>query len=117
MVVGDFNEIVYSFDKSEVRLRNGQQMTSFLSVLNYCDLCDLGFSDHWYTWEWGRFASTNVSERLNSGVANSTWWTRFPDYLVSHLSHSISDHCSLLIDIVGKRLHGHRCAPFRFQAD
>lgn len=28
---------------------------------------------------------------------NAAWWSQFPDFSVSHLLHSISDHCSILM--------------------
>ncbi|KAH1121242.1 hypothetical protein J1N35_004402 [Gossypium stocksii] len=51
---------------------------------------------------WDKFRSTNIRERLDRGVANSDWMNLFSSYSVEHLSHSISDHCPVLIDTLGK---------------
>lgn len=51
MVVGDFNEIMYSFEKKKGRLRNERNIVRFREVLKECDLTDLGFIDKWFTWE------------------------------------------------------------------
>lgn len=42
MVVGIFNEIMFSFEKRG-RLRNKRNMAHFKEVLEECDLSDLGF--------------------------------------------------------------------------
>ncbi|KAA3481356.1 hypothetical protein EPI10_021727 [Gossypium australe] len=43
-------------------------------------LNDLGFVDRWFTWERGRFRSTNIRERLDRGVASLSWMNLFPNY-------------------------------------
>ncbi|TYH83789.1 hypothetical protein ES332_D02G155400v1 [Gossypium tomentosum] len=55
MVVGDFNEIAYAFEKKEGRVRWERQMEDFFSALANCELHDLGFSGKWFTWEQGQF--------------------------------------------------------------
>lgn len=72
-------------------------MEAFRSTLVDYDLTDLGYMGNWYTRQRRKFASTNIREKLDHGVANPTWWTLFPDFSVSHLLHSISDHCPLLV--------------------
>lgn len=66
----DFNEITSSFEK---RGESGsqRQMEAFREVLKGCDLRDLNYECRWYTWERGRFHSTNVRERIDRVVANS----------------------------------------------
>lgn len=72
-------------------------MHDFREFLEDCDLCDLGFSGQWFTWEKGRLPNNNIRERLDRGVTNSIWWERFSDYTLQHLNNSISDHCPLLL--------------------
>ncbi|KAE8715683.1 G-type lectin S-receptor-like serine/threonine-protein kinase [Hibiscus syriacus] len=55
-------------------------MENFHSMLSNCALDDLGYSGRWYTWERGRSEGTNIRERLDRGVANSSWWDLFPDF-------------------------------------
>ncbi|KAA3481221.1 reverse transcriptase [Gossypium australe] len=46
LVSGDFNEILYSFEKSGGQLREERRMVTFREVLEDCQLMDLGFQDH-----------------------------------------------------------------------
>ncbi|GMI64317.1 hypothetical protein HRI_000101000 [Hibiscus trionum] len=94
-------------------------MAAFRDVLDDCELSDLGFSDPWYTWERGRLPENNVRERLDSSAANPSWWSLFPGHSVSHQTHTISDHCPLLIDSGGHIFQGHMSsyASFKFDAN
>ncbi|KAA3453717.1 reverse transcriptase [Gossypium australe] len=73
VVLGDFNEITNSMEKKGGRRRPERQMVAFRSALEDCNLTDLGFKGHWFTWERGKFKSTNIRERLDRGVANFNW--------------------------------------------
>ncbi|KAA3486448.1 reverse transcriptase [Gossypium australe] len=100
VVLGDFNEIAISFEKKGGR-RSERQMLAFRKVLEDCNLNDLGFRGRWFTWERGKFSSTNIRERLDRGVATLNWLELFPSFQVDHLTHSFSDHCPILLDTVG----------------
>ncbi|KAA3468935.1 reverse transcriptase [Gossypium australe] len=117
IVMGDFNEILSSYEKKGGRLRLERQMQDFRMALEDCNLFDLGFVGRWFTWERGRFKNSNIRERLDRGVANSEWMDLFPDYQIEHLSHSFSDHCPLLLDTKGEgRMHIRQNARmFRFE--
>ncbi|GMI65482.1 hypothetical protein HRI_000217500 [Hibiscus trionum] len=65
LVMGDFNEILYSFEKEGGLLRNERQMEGFRNALSDCSLEDLGYTGCWFTWEKGRMASTTIRERLD----------------------------------------------------
>ncbi|GMI67914.1 hypothetical protein HRI_000460700 [Hibiscus trionum] len=118
IVAGDFNEIAYSFEKQGGRLRPERNMVGFRDALEDCHLTDLGFKGTWYTWERGKLQTNNVRERLDRMVANPSWWQLFPRYMVSHLPHSISDHCPLLLDTSGADRHLSKDThnEFRFEA-
>ncbi|GMI76027.1 hypothetical protein HRI_001272000 [Hibiscus trionum] len=118
IVVGDFNEILYSFEKNGGRQRSTRNMALFQDTLVDCDLTDLGFKGVWYTWEHGRLATNNIRERLDRAVANPSWWERFPEYSVTHLSHTISDHCPLRVESTSSNGHSRRKleSGFRFEA-
>lgn len=73
-------------------------MHDFREVLEACDLMDMGFQERWFIWERGNFALNNIRERLDRGVASASWYDVFPNYTVTHLNNSCSDHCSLLLD-------------------
>lgn len=68
--MGDFNEVMFLFEKKGSRLRNEGNMERFREALNDCNLSDIGFFGNWYTWERGKFSDNNIRERLDRGVAN-----------------------------------------------
>lgn len=51
VVLGDFNEIVSSFEKKCGRLRSERQMDAFRLTLEDCNRNDLGYIGRWFTWE------------------------------------------------------------------
>ncbi|KAA3471267.1 Endonuclease/exonuclease/phosphatase [Gossypium australe] len=44
LILGDFNEIIYSHEKQRGRIREERQMNAFGEALEECELNDLGFS-------------------------------------------------------------------------
>ncbi|KAG8488044.1 hypothetical protein CXB51_018393 [Gossypium anomalum] len=91
------------------------RMKAFRTVLEDCNLMDLGFTGNWFTWERGNLPEINIQERLDRGVANADWFSLFPGFQVQHLPHSFLDHCPLLITTkrdVMQRTQNH----FKFEA-
>lgn len=80
VVIGDFNEIISSFKKKGGLLRLECQMEEFRTTLEDYGLNDLGYTGRWFTWERGRFLSTNIRERLDRGVASLEWLNLFLNY-------------------------------------
>ncbi|KAA3477739.1 reverse transcriptase [Gossypium australe] len=119
LVVGDFNEILFSFEKQGGRIREERQIDAFRKTLDDCELADLGFSEQWYTWERGRLVSNNIREQLDRGVVNTRWWELFPNFEVCHLQHSFSDHCPLVVNTNRNGVRGNNGQKwrFRFNAD
>lgn len=97
-VLGGFNKILFSFEKKGGLLRSDRQMRAFANALEDCFLTDLGFEGAWYTQERGLLASNNIRERLDMGVANESQGQLFPQFRVSHLTHTFSDHCVIMVD-------------------
>uniref|UniRef100_A0A2N9F8F6 RNase H type-1 domain-containing protein n=1 Tax=Fagus sylvatica TaxID=28930 RepID=A0A2N9F8F6_FAGSY len=59
--------------------------------------------------------SSLIMQRLDRALANPEWRTLFPDALVSHLTHTDSDHCPILLSLH----HNPNCPlprPFRFES-
>ncbi|KAA3460557.1 reverse transcriptase [Gossypium australe] len=115
LICGDFNEILYSFEKSGGQPREERKITAFREVLDECQLMDMGFQGTWFTWERGNLPKTNIRERLDRGVANEKWMHLFPKGSIRHLTHSISDHCPLLIH-TGNEDKFCRRSRFKFEA-
>lgn len=55
-------------------------MEAFRTVLEDCNLRDIGFSGRWFTWEIGNLPETNIRERLDRGVAVEKWISLFPNF-------------------------------------
>ncbi|GMI93428.1 hypothetical protein HRI_003012100 [Hibiscus trionum] len=117
LVTGDFNEVLYANEKRGGRVRSHQQMNAFHAAMADCDLTDLGYSGRWYTWEKGRLARNNIRERLDRGMANSSWISIFPSHSVKHLSHTISDHCPILINTMDSSIARDVSLAFKFDAN
>ncbi|KAA3457895.1 reverse transcriptase [Gossypium australe] len=96
-VAGDFNKIMYSFEKKGGLPRDPRRMETFRDTLAYCGLMDVGYSGTWFTWERGNLPETNIRERLDCGVANEKWLSLFPMGRIQHLPFVASDHCPLLL--------------------
>ncbi|KAE8688842.1 hypothetical protein F3Y22_tig00110954pilonHSYRG00112 [Hibiscus syriacus] len=71
LFIGDFNEILFTFEKEGDLVRNERQMVDFREALDCCNLMDIGACK-----------------------------TLFPCYELRHLNHSLSDHCPLLLETV-----------------
>lgn len=97
-VCGDFNEILYGYEKMVGVPRDERRMELFRNVLTDCNLVDVGFSRRWFTWERGNLPKTNIRERLGRGVTNEEWMAMFPEVTIQHLTHSFSDHCPFLVN-------------------
>lgn len=72
-------------------------MERFRQTLENCELADLGYKGQWYTWSRGVHEESNVRERLDREVASSNWCSKFPEFEVTHLISSRSDHIPVLL--------------------
>ncbi|KAA3460308.1 reverse transcriptase [Gossypium australe] len=101
LVSGDFNEIMYSFEKSGAK-ENGGLSGGFRGMV-------------WFTWERGNLPETKIEEKLDRGVANKEWMNLFPMGSIQHLPYSMSDHCPLLLHTNSGIMHT-RSLKFKFEA-
>ena len=91
-------------------------MQNFRDVLDHCGFVDLGFSGPDFTWHDKR-RGEGIWERLDRGIANYEWLTRFPTGRVKHLNCFTSDHWPLLLSLDGHReCRKWRRKPFWFEA-
>lgn len=87
IMMGDFYELIFSFEKKGGKVREERQMAAFRETLEECDLNDIRFTGQWFTWERGNLANNNIRERLDRSLANADWRTRF-NKLLSTASHT-----------------------------
>lgn len=113
LLAGNFNEILSSSEKFGGRVINLNRSNQFLNCLNYCNLIDLGFKGSRYTWTNNHKCGSTILERLDRCLANFDWNVLFPNSLVTHLPRTHSDHCPLLLNLLGKPSPSTK--PFRFE--
>ena len=101
MCLGDFNEIMYDYEKQGGALRPARQMVEFQEMIHDCGFLDMPFIGPRFTWT-RRFGSDIIAERLDKSLVNKIWFDRFLFSRDEHLSVSSSDHLHLLIHIRSK---------------
>ena len=73
LCIGDFNEILYNFEKQGGGPRAHSQMDCFHEALNFCNLNDLGFEGDVFTWRNNNFRVDGyIQERLDIVVATTS---------------------------------------------
>lgn len=98
LCLGDFNEILKHGEKAGGNFRTDDRMDDFRNCLDRCNLVDLGFNGHKFTWSNKQAGSCNIQERLDRGLANVEWTNRFPGVRVNHLTQIVSDHCLVQVE-------------------
>jgi hypothetical protein len=112
VILGDFNEILFSHEKEGGNPRSQLMMQKFCDVLTDCNLEDIGFSGDPFTWRCGK-----IKERLDRCLANSSWNVMHPGASVQHLSYIRLDHRPILLDTDYKPADQiQRAGPKRFEA-
>lgn len=66
LVVGDFNEILFHFEKVRGRPRNENFISNFRNTMEDCGLSDLGFKGDPFTWSNKHKLDSYTKERLDS---------------------------------------------------
>jgi hypothetical protein len=95
VLIGDFNEILYSNEKEGGNARPQNYMQAFRDVLTDCNLEDLGYSGDIFIWRRGR-----IRERLDRALVNSAWRAMHSGAALTHLDWMRSDHRPILLETV-----------------
>lgn len=85
LVLGEFNEILFNFEKEGER--------PFSDAMGDCGLSDLGYEEDMFTWQRGK-----IRERLDRGVANTAWNSLFPNAKLTNSEMTKSDHRPLVVE-------------------
>jgi hypothetical protein len=102
LCVGDFNEILFAWEKEGGVPRAQVYMDHFKEALEYCELGDLGFVGDAFTWRNNsHVAGKFIRERLDRAVANQAWRNRFPAFKVNNGDPRHSDHRPVIVDTHG----------------
>ena len=77
--MGDFNEIMFNYEKEGGVPRSHSCIQQFRDALAFCDLKDLGFEGDVFTWRNNNYhVEGYIRERLDRAVATPEWHARFP---------------------------------------
>jgi exonuclease III len=102
LCIGDFNEILHSWEKEGGAPKSQIQMDNFKHALEDCELDDLGFVGDTFTWRNNSHtAEKYIRERLDRAIASHAWRMRFPAYKVVNGDHRHSDHRPVIVDTHG----------------
>lgn len=113
-VVGDFNDMMYSFEKVGGRPQPRRLLEGFSNTVFECGLEDLGFVGCEFTWERSRGTPGWIQERLDRGFANQRWRDLFPNAVVQVLEVSTSDHLPLFLNL-NMQVYVPKAKRFRFE--
>ncbi|KAI0494122.1 hypothetical protein KFK09_024253 [Dendrobium nobile] len=93
-VGGDFNIISNASERRGGALPNANAMEDFNTMINDCQLNDIGFFGSPFTWY-----RANLWQRLDRILFNNDWISKFFSTNVEHLSRTLSDHSPMLLNI------------------
>jgi hypothetical protein len=97
LMIGDFNEALWSFEHLSVRRRPKWLIADFREILSHCDLYDLDIRGNPWTYDNKQTGDRNVRVRLDRAVASPSWTDWFPGAILKHITTSRSDHCPILL--------------------
>ena len=116
LLMGDFNEILSSDERSGESVSSQRSMFEFGEVLNRCSLVDLGYRGYPFTWDNGRDAEAYIQKRPDRAVASISWMTMFPLCTLDHLQSPYFDHVPILLHTdLGKNQVCKRRRPRKFE--
>lgn len=90
LIMGDFNETISPQDRGSKWI-NTQGSAEFIEFINILGLLEIPASNGTFTWFHGQSRS-----KLDRLLLSTEWLTLFPDFKVSLLNRTLSDHKPLL---------------------
>lgn len=113
-ILGDFNDMMFGFEKVGGRPQPRRLLDGFTKAIMECNLIDLGFTGHEFTWEKSRGTDGWIQERLDRGFATQVWRNLFPQAEVKVLDVSTSDHLPLVLQLNAK-VYVPKARRFKFE--
>lgn len=98
LVAGDFNTILWSWEKKGRIDINSNQASIFNDFVTNFALCDMGFSGPTFTWNNRRYGLSYIQERLDRSLASYEWRLVYPNAVVLHLEDLASNHPPMIIN-------------------
>ena len=102
LVEGDFNTILYAFEKKGGANKKSSVCSLFKNWFQSYNLCDIEFKGPRFTWSRG-----NLYKRLDRVICNGEWLNKYTEKMVLLLPEVDSDHRHVLVkfsetDVVSK---------------
>nr|XP_009793107.1 PREDICTED: uncharacterized protein LOC104240027 [Nicotiana sylvestris] len=91
-ILRDFNVITNAAEKKGGTPYTLNESRDFLSCMEDCGMCDLGFNGYPFTWCNGKGRRNRISERLDRVMINEGWLDLFHSNRVDHRGKIGSDH-------------------------
>lgn len=92
VLIGDVNQPLDSCDKRGGRPVNRHLASRLWTVLDDCNLLDMGFVGPKFTWTNGGQGGANIRERIDRAWCNLQWSQQFEGFAIRHLLRASSDH-------------------------
>uniref|UniRef100_A0A803N5V4 Reverse transcriptase n=1 Tax=Chenopodium quinoa TaxID=63459 RepID=A0A803N5V4_CHEQI len=96
---GDLNLMLHSGEKQGGQEFDVEEADILRNAVAHCQLEDLGYIGHEFTWSNNRGGEENIQERLDRFMANRAWRDTFKGSFVSHLTKRKSNHLPILLCI------------------
>ncbi|XP_074374181.1 uncharacterized protein LOC141714567 [Apium graveolens] len=113
-VLGDFNDMQFSFEKRGGRPQPNNLLVGFNDAITDCGLEDLDFTGSEYTWEKSRGTPGWIQERLDRELASQSWRQLFPNAEIQVLEVSTSDHLPLVLHL-NSQIYSPKTRRFKFE--
>ncbi|KAL5848629.1 hypothetical protein ACOSQ4_006642 [Xanthoceras sorbifolium] len=98
LIGGDFNEILRWEEKSGGLFRSHKAISLFRGAVDDCNLVDVGFRRHDFTWSNKQKGDKLIQEWLDKFLCCMRWRATFPNAANRHLNWGGSDHKPILMD-------------------
>uniref|UniRef100_A0A803LKW3 RNase H type-1 domain-containing protein n=1 Tax=Chenopodium quinoa TaxID=63459 RepID=A0A803LKW3_CHEQI len=113
LVCGNFNDICFAHEKWGGNPHSVDQMRAYKDTMDMCNLLDLGYTGHKYTW-FNKRRNSPIFERFDRFWATPSWIQLYQEAAVQNLPRLSSDHNPLLLSLEKKiQMPGHK--TFRFE--
>lgn len=98
--IGDFNDLLSQQEKRGGQPHPRWACRGFSEAIQDCELVELGFYGHPFTWERRVEGVALVEEKFDRALGCPRWCEIFPDARVENLAASGSDHSPILLKVI-----------------
>ncbi|KAH9800659.1 hypothetical protein KPL71_000753 [Citrus sinensis] len=96
---GNFNEILDFHEKLGGHERSVNMVADFRETIKACDLMDMSYKGHKYTWSNRRFRGNYIEERLDRFLCSKDWDKNFQNLPATNLVSWVSDYYPIMFEV------------------